>query len=464
MRRSRILATVCFVVLSFGSVLAEEQAPTAVPAKALRVLENMVGTWNVQGDPGEDGVALKGQSTVLWSPGRHYLLMNSRYKIGDIDAYDNGIIGWDGLSEDGIVIFRRAPIGFYETYRFKVVSETVNEGVMDGVGMGGTQKAKVRMVQQGDDKSTWYLTDQTADGQPLPDWKVVYTRVKTPSDEEELIALEHELAEAFGKRDIEVVNRLVADDMSIGLPEGAFVTKKDVLNFMRSDGFNVVSAVCEDLSPKVCGNMAVVTGKFKLTNKKGNSWQELSTDVFLKRDGLWRMVATHSSRVPDEEKATSKLSPEMKKLEGLVGDWAYEGEQMEPPVEGLPFGGAGTFSGKSTVRFVLDGAFQEGRFEDAAPGTAKGFGLTGYDPKKKCYVRHGYVDDGSQSISTATLDGHTWKIDSVTTTSKGDKVPVRVVEEYSSDWSSYTATVEASPDNGRTWKLWWKERGTKVKD
>ena len=40
----------------------------------------------------------------------------------------------------------------------------MNEGVMDAVGMRGTQKAKVRMVQQGDNKSTWYFTDQDRPG------------------------------------------------------------------------------------------------------------------------------------------------------------------------------------------------------------------------------------------------------------------------------------------------------------
>ena len=109
MRRCTIIATVCFVALSFGSVLAQQQAPTAVPEKVQAILGKMVGTWNVQGDPGEDGVALRGQSTLVWSPGGHYLLMNSRYKIGDIDGYDNAIVGWDGLSDIGIVIFRRAP-------------------------------------------------------------------------------------------------------------------------------------------------------------------------------------------------------------------------------------------------------------------------------------------------------------------------------------------------------------------
>jgi hypothetical protein len=49
------------------------------------------------------------------------------------------------------------------------------------------------------------------------------------------------------------------------------------------------------------------------------------------------------------------------------------------------------------------------------------------------------------------------------TTSEGKKVLLRTVLKYSSDWNSFTATTEASPDNGKTWKLWYKDEGRKVK-
>jgi hypothetical protein len=49
------------------------------------------------------------------------------------------------------------------------------------------------------------------------------------------------------------------------------------------------------------------------------------------------------------------------------------------------------------------------------------------------------------------------------TTSEGKKVLLRTVLKYSSDWSSFAATTKASPDNGKTWKLWYKDEGRKVK-
>ena len=48
------------------------------------------------------------------------------------------------------------------------------------------------------------------------------------------------------------------------------------------------------------------------------------------------------------------------------------------------------------------------------------------------------------------------------TTADGKKVPVKTVVRYSSDWNSFTATTEASPDDGKTWKLWFKDEARRV--
>ena len=172
-----------------------------------------------------------------------------------------------------------------------------------------------------------------------------------------------------------------------------------------------------------------------------------------------------SSTLQWENKADApNPSPELKKLEGLVGDWAYEGEQADPPVAGLPYGGAGKYFGTSTHRFVLDGFFMEEKIEDNNPsGRTSIFTLTGYDPKSGKYTQSSFISDGSSSVATATLDGATWTSNSTMTTSEGKQVLLRTVVKYSSDWASVTATTEASPDNGKTWKLWYKDEGRKVK-
>jgi len=158
-----------------------------------------------------------------------------------------------------------------------------------------------------------------------------------------------------------------------------------------------------------------------------------------------------------------KPSPEMKKREVLVGDWTYKGEQADPDVAGVFMGPAGKYSGRCTIRFVLDGSFQETKWQDEVPAVASGVIITGYDAKAKNYVATDHISDGSRSVATATLDGRIWKSNSTMTTGKGEKVLVKSVDKYSPDWASYTSTVEVSKDGGKTWKIWYTEEGKKVK-
>jgi hypothetical protein len=160
---------------------------------------------------------------------------------------------------------------------------------------------------------------------------------------------------------------------------------------------------------------------------------------------------------------TPKPAPEMKKLEALVGNWSYEGEQFDPPLPGLPYGGAGKYSGTFTTRFVLNGFFLQDTVEDNNPsGKTTIMAMTGYDAAAKCYVGHAFTSDGTITVGTSTLDGQTFTGNSTMTAASGKKVLLKTVVTYSSDWSRYTATVDNSVDDGKTWKPWWKEEGRKV--
>ena len=151
----------------------------------------------------------------------------------------------------------------------------------------------------------------------------------------------------------------------------------------------------------------------------------------------------------------------------FVGTWRYEGEQVDPPVAGLPYGGAGEFHGTDTRRLVLDGRFMESMIEDNNPsGKTTVVSLTGYDPKAGHYVVNGFISDGSRDTATETVsaDGRTWTTRSTMTTSSGQTVPVRTVTTFSPDGSRMTSTTEVSPDGGTTWKHWYKDESQRVKD
>jgi hypothetical protein len=209
-----------------------------------------------------------------------------------------------------------------------------------------------------------------------------------------------------------------------------------------------------------------VTGVLRWSAANGDSGRDQITDVWLKRDGRWQMVATQETKI-EETVTGQQLSPEMKKQEAFVGKWSYEGEQVDPPVAGLPYGGAGKYFGASTARFVLGGRFLESTIEDNNPsGKTTVVSITGYDPKARHYVVSGFLSDGSRdtSIETVSADGRIWTTHSTLTTSAGETVPVRSVVTFSPDGTRMTSTTEVSPDGGKTWKHWYKDESHKVKD
>ena len=290
---------------------------------------------------------------------------------------------------------------------------------------------------------------------------------ETTSAEQELIRLANEMVNAILKRDVASLGRLWADDVTHGTPDGMSISKDQALGAIESGVYVATSMTHDNLKVRVYGSTAVISG---LNTEKSQlmgsdtSGQYLFTDTWIKRDGRWQCVATHLSEVAETTDDSQEPSPELKKLEGLVGVWAYEGEQADPPVAGLPYGGAGKYFGTLTNRFVLDGLFMEEKIEDNNPsGRTSIVTLMGYDAKAGKYTESSFISDGSSSVATATLDGRTWTSNSTMTTSEGKKVLLRSMSKYSSDWSSSTATTEVSPDNGKTWKLWYKDEGRKVK-
>ena len=154
---------------------------------------------------------------------------------------------------------------------------------------------------------------------------------------------------------------------------------------------------------------------------------------------------------------TAKPGPEHNRLHVYNGEWTYEGE-----TKATPLGPADKFTGKVTIRMILNGFFQEARFEEKHPsGLFHSILITAYDPVNKKYTADSYGSDGSISIGTVAFDGIVW--DSSGTLIAGSKqYKVRGKDVLSKDLMSITSTQELSPD-GSTWTPWVAVLYTRIK-
>lgn len=307
--------------------------------------------------------------------------------------------------------------------------------------------------------------DYSTDGQtwqPLHESR--FTIVTPAGDEQELIRVQQEWSRAEVAGDVRTVDRLLADEYVITTSDGRFMPKAEYLRGAASEDTRSIAMSVEGTKVQLYGDMALVKGIVKWTEPGGKKHENLFSETWQKRDGRWQCLATHESEV-EQTVDSAKLSPEMKKLEGFVGTWEYEGEQVDPPIAGLPFGGAGTFSGTVTNRFILDGSFMESTIEDKSPaGLTRTVQITGYDPTTRRYVLETFMSDGTRehAVQTVSPDGRVWTSQSTMTSGTGEQALLRNVATFSPDRSRLTSVVDVSTDGGQTWKHWFTSRDKKV--
>jgi ketosteroid isomerase-like protein len=128
----------------------------------------------------------------------------------------------------------------------------------------------------------------------------VLAQTQTGSVEQELITLEHGWAEAGVKKDSAFFDRILADDFTGTDSEGNVATKAQYLAEMKSGEYVLASFVQDDIKVRIYGDAAVVTGRATVKGQyKGEEagGQYQWTDTFIKRDGRWQCVASHSSQI-----------------------------------------------------------------------------------------------------------------------------------------------------------------------
>jgi ketosteroid isomerase-like protein len=124
--------------------------------------------------------------------------------------------------------------------------------------------------------------------------------------EKEIDSVEQELIDAVRNQDAATLDRIISDDFLITgetLGEKLADKKLYVADCLASGAAEVVSASYDRIKLRVYGDTAIVNSilKYQVTIEgKEYSGAFLGTRVWIKNDGQWRLVTTHSHRLAEK--------------------------------------------------------------------------------------------------------------------------------------------------------------------
>ena len=132
----------------------------------------------------------------------------------------------------------------------------------------------------------------------------VVSSAERPENVEAVIThLENKWTMAMLMQDARRLEGLYADDFSGTSPTAHTYTKTDALEELKSGKYSVRSTILDEISVNVYGNLAIAFTSQELKGRNNGlnvSSHYRYTDVWLKRDGKWKLVASQGSRLEEQ--------------------------------------------------------------------------------------------------------------------------------------------------------------------
>jgi ketosteroid isomerase-like protein len=122
-------------------------------------------------------------------------------------------------------------------------------------------------------------------------------------DEIQIKQLERAWNQAEAKQEVKEVSALVADTLVYTDYDGSLMNKTEYMKWVAAPEQKADHLYEESLSVQVYGNAAVAAGIYRETGtNKGKHYVIRSrfTDTWIKRDGVWKCVASHSTLIPSK--------------------------------------------------------------------------------------------------------------------------------------------------------------------
>jgi ketosteroid isomerase-like protein len=120
-------------------------------------------------------------------------------------------------------------------------------------------------------------------------------------DVEKMISkMEDDWAAALLNADLAAIDRIEAPDYTLADQDGNLMTRSQSDAELKAGDYKATAFKNDEVKVRVYGDTAIVSGLETETSTykgKDSSGQYRFTDVFVKRDGGWQAVATHTSKV-----------------------------------------------------------------------------------------------------------------------------------------------------------------------
>jgi ketosteroid isomerase-like protein len=107
---------------------------------------------------------------------------------------------------------------------------------------------------------------------------------------------------AMLKADVAALDKLLAEDLTYTHGDGRVIGKAAFLSDFRTGAFKYTTIEPTDVSVRVFGDVAVVTGGAAMHVVNNGAPADIRiryTDVHVRRNGAWQMVAWEATRLPN---------------------------------------------------------------------------------------------------------------------------------------------------------------------
>jgi ketosteroid isomerase-like protein len=129
--------------------------------------------------------------------------------------------------------------------------------------------------------------------------------------EQEILRLEEELTQTEMRLDIEALDRVYAADIMVTAPIGICVDKPAVMSEVRraAEKATIGKYDKDDLKVRAYGDTAVTS--YRMTAEATGEGMEIKrqlciTNVWMKRNGDWQIVARHTAGLPGDTPPTGE--------------------------------------------------------------------------------------------------------------------------------------------------------------